>query len=494
MKGIAYSGSPLCLTRRTVLCGVGASVANALLSGCSGGSGGSASARENPQPIPSGSLTPGSVAVSSHNVGTIGPRFAGLSYEKNSMAVPRFTPDNTDLIGMLKGLGPSLLRMGGNSVDTTKWNPDGAGRTSGQVAPSDIDALAGFLHATDWTLLYGVNLATSTPTAAAAEVAHAVQSLGSSLYGIEIGNECDLYGGKYFQSWSLQDFEQLWQQFRMAILQAAPDVVVTGPACASHIASWTIPFGQDVNREVDKPQIALLTQHYYRGDGRSPTSTDTELISPDTTLTRDLSGLNAGAAAIGIPFRLAETNSFYSGGATGVSDSYASALWVIDHLFNIALGGGVGANLHGGGSVAAYTPIADNNGSVVEARPEYYGILLFTMVGAGSLLGTSVSAAGINVTAYAVKSISGGLNIVVVNKDERQNLSLTIDCGQMANSAQLLLMTGPALEATSGVEIQGATVGQDGSFVPQQAYTLQTSGNQVMCYVNALSAALLQVK
>lgn len=492
MKSNEYSGESLSLTRRTVLCGVGASVANALLSGCGGGSGGSVLASGNPQPIPSGSLITGSIAVSSDNVGTIGPRFAGLSYEKSSMAVPRFTPDNSDLIGMFKGLGPSLLRIGGNSVDTTHWTPGGAGGTSGQVAPSDIDALAGFLQATGWTTLYGVNLATSTPAAAAAEVAHAVQSLGNSLYAIEIGNECDLYGGNYFPSWNLQDFERLWAQFRIAILQSAPDVVVTGPASASDIAGWTIPFGQDVGRS----QIALLTQHYYRGDGRSASSTAAELISSDATLKSDLSALKSGAAMIGIPFRLAETNSFYSGGAIGVSDSYASALWIIDHLFNIALGGGVGANLHGGGNSAGYTPIADSNGAVVEARPEYYGTLLFTMAGAGSLLGTSVSAAvaGLNISAYAVKSTSDGLNIIVVNKDETQNLSLTIDCGQTVNSAELLLMTGSSLDATSGVKIQGATVGQDGTFVPQPAYTLQTSGSQVTCYLGALSAALVQVK
>jgi hypothetical protein len=432
------------------------------------------------------------VAVDTTTAGTIASGFAGLSYEKGAMAEPLFQASNTDLIGMFKGLGPSLLRIGGNSVDKTQWNATGAGRTASQVAPADIDALAGFLKATGWTVLYGVNLATSTPAAAAAEVAYAVQSLGSSLYAIEIGNECDLYGdtGSYFaNNWTLQDFELLWGQFRTAILASAPNVVITGPASAGHITTWTVPFGQSVGKQ----EIALLTQHYYRGNGQSASSTDAELITADTALVTDLSQLNTGATQIGIPFRLTETNSFYNGGASGVSNSYASSLWVIDHLFNTALGGGVGANFHGGGNGTGYTPIADSDGVVVEARPEYYGMKLFTLAGAGTLLGTTVSASSLNVTAYAVKSAAGGLNLIIVNKDSSQNLNLTVACGQAVTAATLLEMTGPALNATTGVMIQGAAIGQDGSFTPQSAYTLTASGTNVTCYVPALSAVLIAV-
>jgi hypothetical protein len=482
------------LTRRDVLYGIGAGTVSTLV-GCAGGNStgsGPGTTSSSSQPIPSGATTAASITISATTVGTIGQAFAGLSYEKSSMSEPLFRSSNTDLIGMFKGLGTSLLRIGGNSVDQTQWNASGTGGTFGEIAPSDIDALAGFLQATGWTVLYGVNLATSTPAAAAAEVAYAAQKLGSSLYAIEIGNECDLYGnaGNYFAgNWTLQDFEQLWGQFRTAILAVSPDVVLTGPASASNITTWTIPFGQDVG----SGEIALLTQHYYRGDGENASSTDAELISPDATLVSELQQLNTGAQQIGIPFRLTETNSFSGGGASGVSDSYASSLWAIDHLSNIALGGGVGANFHGGGDSPGYTPIADNNGTVVGARPEYYGIKLFTLAGQGALLETTVSAAGLDVTAYTVKSSNSGLNLLVVNKDPSKTLSLTVNCGQSVSSASLLLMTAPTLDATTGVTIQGASIQQDGTFMPEVAYTLQASGSTVSCYVNALSAGMIAI-
>jgi hypothetical protein len=479
------------MRRRTIIQGLSGLAIGRLLGGCGGGGGGAGVPNSNPQPQPSGVLTPISVTIAGTTAGSVGANFAGLSYEKNSMALPRFTPGNANLIGLFKRLGPGLLRLGGGSVDTTHWAPTGAGRTSAQVAPSDIDALAGFLQQTGWTILYGVNLATSTPAAAAAEVAYAVKALGSSLIGVEFGNECDEYRGHYFPStWNLADFETLWEQFRGAVLQAAPNVVLTGPGSAIDISGWTIPFGQ----KVTKAQIALLTQHYYRGNGQSPSSTDAVLVSADLKLQQDLKILAAGASSIGVPFRIAETNSFYNSGAPGVSNSYASSLWVIDHLFTIALGGASGANLHGGGSGKGYTPIADNNGVVIEARPEYYGVLLFTMAGQGSLISTTVAAAGLNITAYTVKSADGALNIVVVNKEFSKNLRLDIECGQIVNSAHLLVMNGPALDATSGVTIQGAAVAADGAFAPGPAYTAaRISGSTVTCYLGALSAILLNV-
>jgi hypothetical protein len=478
--------------RRTIIQGLSGLAVGALLDGCGGGGSGQPGTpgASIPQPQPSGPLTPVPVTISGTGVGTVGARFAGLSYEKDSMALPRFTPDNAALIGLFRRLGPGLLRLGASSVDLVHWAPTGAGRTARQVAPSDIDALALFLEQTGWTILYGVNLASSTPAAAAAEVAYAVKALGSSLYGVEFGNECDEYPGHLFpKTWNIKDFETLWEEFRGAVVQAAPGVVLTGPGSIAGISSWTIPFGQ----KVTKAQIALLTQHYYRGNGQSPSSTIAELVSPDQMLRQDLSILAAGASSIGVPFRITETNSFFHGGAAGVSDTYASSLWVIDHLFTMALGGASGANLHGGGDSNGYTPIADNGVVVVEARPEYYGVLLFTMAGEGALIATSVAASGLNVTAYTVKSADGTLRIVIVNKEVNRNLQLNIDCGQSVNSAQLLIMSGPALDATGGVKIQGASVAANGDFSPGSAYTAQIVGSTVTCYADALSAILLSV-
>jgi hypothetical protein len=487
-------------TRRELICGGGALAAASFLGGCAGGGAGAgatirppageapAPLPASPQPLPHGAITAATLSVTSRSACRIEAGFAGLSYEKSALALPCFVADNGDLIGLFRGLGPSLLRIGGNTVDRTQWLATGSGRVHGQVSPPDVESLGGFLRACGWRVLYGVNLANSTPDAAAAEVAYAAQALGDGLFGIEIGNEPDLYGGGYFPagSWTLGAFEQRWQEFRRAILARTPNVVLTGAGCADHVGDWTVPFAADTVGEV-----ALLTQHYYRGPGRSPAATIAKLLSPDTDLAADLDTLRAGALAGGVPFRLTETNSFWSGGAPGVSDRYAPALWVIDHLFRIAQGGGSGANLHGGGG--GYTPIADNNGTVVEARPTYYGMRLFALAGEGTLRDSALSAGELNVSAYALERADESLSLVVVNKEAAQNLSLSIDCGAAVDAATLVTLTGPAADAASGVALQGAAIGNDGRLAAEDPYALPHAGSLVHCYVGALSAALIHI-
>jgi Glycosyl hydrolase family 79, N-terminal domain len=502
--------TPALLTRRQAIEATLAAGAVTLLSAC-GSPAASASTgmpgSSTSQPKPTGPAVNASLTVSTAAAASISPAFAGLSYEKSTLYEPLFTSSNANLIGLFKRLGSSVLRIGGNSVDRNVWTPSGAGQTAGQIAPADVDALAAFLQATGWQCLYGVNLggsgsapytsgsltAATTPALAAQEIAYVASKLGSSLLGIEIGNEPDLYGNTYYPggAWDLSTFETVWDQFRTAILAQTPSVAITGPADAGNESKWTVPFAQWAS----KSKISLLTQHYYRGNGQSATSTAANLVTPDSNLISDLATVKAGAQAIGVPYRMAECNSYYNGGANGVSNSYASSLWVIDYLFDCALGGASGVNFHGGGSGSGYTPIADSGGTVIEARPEYYGILLFNLAGQGDLLSTTLNAASLNATAYAVKPATGGLNLIVVNKDQTSNLSLSIQLPQSASSATLLELAqlSASLTATSGVTIQGATVAANGSFSPGAAYTLTTGGTQLTCYVPALSAVLIQI-
>ena len=514
---------PFCLSRRQILRSGFALAAAKSLSGwgsvgsvgsvgsmgstgsdaSSSGSESAASGSENPQLVPPGPMTVASLTVTTQAVGSIGPAFAGLSYEKAALQWSFFGPSNVVGISLFRGLGTSVLRLGGSSVDQSVWTPNGAGRTYLQVAPSDVANLAAFVKATGWQCLYGINLGgaatgATTPALAAAEVAYAVEQFGSSLLGIEIGNEPDAYGypGNFFAgNWSLADYLALWGQFRSAILASTPGVAITGPAASYNVSSWTIPYGHAV-----APEITLLTQHYYRASGQAPTSTAELLVTPDTALVAELSVLQAGAKSIGVPYRMAECNSFYAGGASGVSNSYASSLWVIDFLFNCAQGGSAGTNLHGGGNSDGYTPIADWNGVVQDARPEYYGILFFTLAGPGTLYATQLSAGSLNVTAYAVKAPTGNLNLVIVNKDQIQNLQLTVQLPQSAKSASLVEMTqlsegaaSPDLTAIDGVTIQGASVVLGSTFSAGAGYTLISNGSQLNCYVPALSAVLIQI-
>src|SRR5580698_7892628 len=127
-------------SRRQALQGALALAATAALQGCGGSVSGSTTTPPpsgNPQPTPSGPITQASLTVTSTANGSIGPAFAGLSYEKSSLYEKPylFTASNANMIGLFQRLGPSVLRVGGNSVDRNVWTPSGAGQTAGQIAP-----------------------------------------------------------------------------------------------------------------------------------------------------------------------------------------------------------------------------------------------------------------------------------------------------------------------------------------------------------------------
>ncbi len=390
--------------------------------------------------------------------------FAGLSYEKSMMTTPYFSSTNTDLVGLVRRLGGGgVVRIGGNSVDATEWNHTGPGLTAHEVGPPDIDRLAGFLRATGWKALYGIDFITSHASAGAAEASYVATSLGDRLDRFEIGNEPNDYAknGDKSSTYGYTDFCADWVPFATAIDAAVPGAALSGPGSSGFSAetSYTIPFAADEGTLIDQ-----LSQHYYVGAGTDPSSTISKMLAPDPQLAGNLTELATASHGLG-GFRITEANSFASGGVPGVSDTFASALWSIDFLFEVAQAGGVGVNFHGGKNV--YSPIAiDDATNVVGVQPLYYGILLFDAAADGTLLGTNVTGNASALSAYAVDEVDATTVAVVVNKSADETIDVAIDFGRPVGVTSVLTLSAPALDSTTGVELGGASVGIDGTWTP----------------------------
>src|SRR5580700_3903487 len=118
--------------------------------------------------------------------------YTGLSYELAQLTDPHFfSPANRDLVDYFRLLSPhGVLRVGGNTSEFCWFQADAdtaapklkipPGKLEDNwmphrlfaIRPEAIDALAGFLRATDWKLIYGLNFGNSTPERAAAEAAY----------------------------------------------------------------------------------------------------------------------------------------------------------------------------------------------------------------------------------------------------------------------------------------------------------------------------------
>jgi hypothetical protein len=420
--------------------------------------------------------------------------FAGFSYEKSHLTDGFFTSSNAPLVALFKLLGPGVLRIGGNAVDRTTWQPNAAPAAAGKVATTvgtaEVDALAGFLTATGWRALYGVDMKISTPADAVAEATYASQTLGDSLYALEIGNEISNYG-------SYATNRPRWDTFARAIHAALPAALVTGPGCYGGVNAWAVPFARD-----EASLLVQLTQHFYLGSGKSGAATMAKMLGSRDAAVTLAKTLQVAATTNHVRdgFRFSEANSFFNHGAPGVSDTLGAALWSIDFMLTSAQNGAAGVNFHGGGpgqdgpAGFTYTPIDETTSKVTGAKPVYYGMLLVAQAGTGDLLTTSTQAGSLNVEAFAVALADGGTNLVVVNADAATGLALTVDLGGPAGAATAIYLLGPKIDATTGLTLAGAAVSPAGEWSPQPPYAVHAAGGKLTLVVPAASAVLVRAR
>ncbi len=416
-------------------------------------------------------------------------QYAGFSYEKSKITTPTFVPSNANLINLFKRLGPGVLRLGGNEVDRCTWNGVTAGLRI--IERSQVDALNDFLNATGWKVIYGINLAKNTLNNATAEAQYASQRLGSNLIGFEVGNEPDLYhsNGLRKAAYAYGDYLNEWRTMADAIKQMSPQAPFAGPAGSFDLSGYCQPFARDTCGHSQ-----VLTHHYYRASAAAASSTVDMLISDDKKIASIIGPAATQAHADGMQFRVGECNSFYGGGTTNVSNTFASALWALDFMFICASLGADGVNFHGGGNAMVYTPIADNNGAVQDVRPLYYGMSLFSMAAQGSYVPTKISFQDprTSVSAYGVARKDGGMNVVIVNKDKTSVADLTVALGVNAKAVEIIRMEAPALNSVSGQTISGAPIGLDGSWKAAKTESRGVVQGSTTVGVNPFSAVLLR--
>jgi hypothetical protein len=440
----------------------------------------------------------------------IGPDFTGLSYESAQLGNPNFfAGDNTGLVGFVKRLGKSgVLRIGGNTSEYCYWTPDptkaqqnevtivGPDRgltapPSVSITPQAIRNLRDFIDATGWKLIYGLNMGTGTPEDAAAEAAYVMDVAGPKLIAFQLCNEPDLFyrNGIRKKDYDAAQFGDEWKHFYDVIRAKVPNAPFAGPDTAYN-NSWLVPFAQRFKNEAK-----FLSQHYYaEGPPTDPSMTIERLLKPNPKLQEEFDGMKKTMQETDLPFRLAETNSCYSGGKEGVSNTFASALWGADLMYQLAVAGGEGINFHGGG-YGWYTPIAGTREDGFLARPIYYGMLLFEQAGPGRLIEAQLEGTDQAplLTAYALRTEKGEIKIASFNKNLDRAVRLTVSAGAAVQTAKSLRLHAPRVAATTDVTFGGAVVGANGAWAAAREETLTVQNGSVVVELPAASAVLVSL-
>jgi hypothetical protein len=447
--------------------------------------------------------------------------FVGVSFEVR--AVHQYTGSNPlkidpVLLNLLRGLAPGqspIIRIGGNSTDASWWPLKGMIPPGGIYYPitpgwlRTTKALARDLRA---KLILGINLAAGRPAIAAAEGRAFLSGIGRRyIDALEIGNEPNLYSvfswykdrrGHVYRSrsraYKLTDYMQQFKQWAKVL----PNLPLAGPAASN--PKWMGQLGKFVKTA---PRLKLITYHRYPLRGCTTDPSDPVFPSiPNLLADSSSAGLAAGlkpfvkvARSHHLPLRIAEMNSASCEGAKGVSDTFASALWALDTMFNFAQQGVQGVNFHmlPGSHYELFTTSKTTAGKwQAFVHPEYYGLQMFAQAFPPGARLLNVKAPAGPTKVWATKESDGVVHVVVINQDTTAEHDVSVTVPGQTAAGTIEALTAPSISATSGVALGDASYGAETATgklpTPTQASSIPT-GSTYTIPAPAASAQMLTI-
>jgi hypothetical protein len=431
-------------------------------------------------------------------LGTIAPDFMGLGYEISSAARPKLMSGaNSVYVQLVRTLGArGVIRIGGNTSDYASYSPNAPAVSSARqtvVNDAVLRDLGGFLNATGWRLIWGLDLGRGSEADAIAQAKAVLSIVGERLLAFEIGNEPDLFASAKHRKpgYSYEDWLAEYRRYKAALRKKFPRIPFAGPDVAGK-TEWVTRFAADEGKDA-----VLLTHHYYR-EGQNPSSTIEKLLGVDPNLQAQLSMLSAASKNCGLPYRICEVNSFSGGGRPGVSDTMAAALWVLDYMFMLAANGCSGVNMETGVNhldfISSYSPIGDDEQGHYSAKPEFYGMLAFSLAGKGTLLQADVDASSPEVKVYATQPNTGTLALTLINRG-RGPSALTVNVGRhiQGNHGSVIRLSSSSIDAKTGVTLGGAAVTPAGIWKATKSEVLPVQNGQLRIQLHATSAAIAHI-
>jgi hypothetical protein len=407
--------------------------------------------------------------------------FLGLSIELPGFAAYAGSDPaapNPILIQLIKNITPGqrpVLRLGGDSTDWS-WIP-----VAGVTRPRGIR----YTLTSDWVavtravtntlnarLILGVNLEADNTRLASGEASAFVSGLGPDhIDAVELGNEPELYdafawyrlpnGQKVLGRPKTWDYSAFASDFGRIAGALPRNIPLAAPSIGS--PKWSPNLSAFLRSQ---PRTAVATLHRYP---LKRCTASTHLTVGQLLSTSSTAGLADGVARYvttahshHIPLRIDEMNSISCGGQDGLSDSYASALWAVDALYEMARVGVDGVNIHTGPNLTNelfyFHHIGSWRGAV---RPIYYGLLMFAQAApAGSQIQHVAGQIPAALRVWATKAADGTVRTVLINDGSAaRTVRLKTTGTQSGAQATLEQLRAPGATALSGVTLGGQSFG-----------------------------------
>ena len=197
--------------------------------------------------------------------------------------------------------------------------------------------------------------------------------------------------------------------------------------------------------------------------------------------------------------RLDELNSVACRGKKGVSDTFASSLWVVDALFQLARLGVDGVNMHTlPRSSYELFQFSRSGGSWHGwVRPVYYGLQLFTQAAppGARLLKSSGIKPRTKVSIWATRGSDRRLRVALVNESVSTSRTVVLKVPRgTSGTATVERLQAPSVYAKRGVTLGGRTYGAatyTGALTPPQTQPVAGGAGTFLLKLPRGSAALV---
>lgn len=391
-------------------------------------------------------------------------------------------------VNLIKEAGISLIRFpAGAEADTVYWDRTNSYEWYQGPAPyvktltaEMFDSYMAMLDEVGAEAMVTVNARINNKEMAADMVRYANIEQGYNIKYWEIGNEPEYFRNEF--DVTPEQFAQRIMEYADAMKAVDPSIIIIGPANGSSLMeAWVQPILTTM-QEQNKP-LDAISVHWYplAGDQTNPASSAYPSIDnllkyegtnwqpsyinwiPKFTETTPVHNLvnYRDTYAPGALLGLTELGQVTAHGE-GIADSHAGAVWLADVLPRLAY--------HKIDYVTQFLLQGNQTYSLMnidkEIRPSYYVYPLIKRY-FGDQLVSSTSSDNQNFTIWASKreGVDDKLYMMVVNKNQTQELTATIDLAgfEPQATASTWVLNAPSVDALTGANINGVQVAADGS-------------------------------
>ena len=294
----------------------------------------------------------------------IPPNFASFSVEVFGVqwwtaVYPRPTrPSFINLIQQLNNYSDApvlpihrrIFRIGGNSADTSVYNPmnltlpSTLGEITYNITDADILGLDQAMTAVGGQLVVGLNFRLPhDPTWSLRHVRSIAKLVGwKNILALEIGNEVSGYpGGARGRGWSFANYTEEWGQYVSTFYRQVPSIpkpFFQGLACYG--TDWLQHYGPFISQH---PGVVTTVSHHFYPESHSNAGNSSTLklykLVSDGDAREESQSIRSTVQALAdeypeVPFVIGEGNSVSGHGQLNVSTTFGSCLWAVDEMMN----------------------------------------------------------------------------------------------------------------------------------------------------------------